>query len=405
LNILIIPSWYPTNKHHLVGMFFREQAALLQQLHEVRVMFGVRHILSRLRWIKKNGFKVYTVHDNQPSTGVIENRFEYITFLKNEKFLINSMIRSYKQILYHMLDEGWKPDIIHAMSSDPAGFVAASLSKEFHIPWIITEHQVFGLSNLSEYRRNLVIDAIKLANVVVAVSQHQLRCIALHGVDREMVVVGNLIDEDVFRFVEPINNRGKFHILAVTYPSSLKGNETLFQSVALMVSRGHTDIELNIIGKQLYSDADISHFHRMAVKYGVSEICRFIPEASREDMPKYYANSDVFVSTSIAETFGVAVREAMAVGRPVVCTASGGVDDDIHDFNGIKVNIGNYSAITDALIAIKTGTWRFNPLDIRNYVVVRYGRQAFLNQMCLIYERAVQNNHTEISVDSHMSEK
>jgi glycosyltransferase involved in cell wall biosynthesis len=149
---------------------------------------------------------------------------------------------------------------------------------------------------------------------------------------------------------------------------------------------------VTVIGNNSFHDisaANTEYFQQLAAKHGVTHVCRFLAHEARENMPKHYADCDVFVSTSVAETFGVAVREAMAVGRPVVCTASGGVDDDLSPANGIKVNIRDYAAVAEALIAIKTGRLRFDSHQVRNSVVSKHGKEAFLNQMTSIYENAL----------------
>lgn len=297
-------------------------------------------------------------------------------------------------MLHNLIAQGRKPDLLHAHCAEFAGIIASSLAREFHIPWVLTEHQVFVLSNYSIERRQLIIEALQTATVLIAVSYHQMRCIMLHGIDRSMQVAGNLINEDIFKYVSPPDKSERFHILTVTYPSPIKDCDTFFKAIALVIARGHTDIQVTIIGNNSFNDlssANSAYFQKLAAHYGIDHLCRFIAHSPREDMPKHYAECDVFVSTSIAETFGVAVREALAVGRPVVCTASGGVDDDVCSDTGVKVSIRDSNSIADAVIAIKTNRIRFDPIKMRNHVVSRYGKSAFLAQMSSIYNTTMKS--------------
>ena len=109
-------------------------------------------------------------------------------------------------------------------------------------------------------------------------------------------------------------------------------------------------------------------------------------------MPKFYAETNVLVSTSIAETFGLTLREAMAVGRPVIATANGGIDDDIFDFNGVKVPIRDYKAVADALISIINGQRSYDAREIREYIVSKYGRKAYLTKMSNLIEKTIENH-------------
>lgn len=394
-RILVIPSWYPTKDNPVVGSFFQEQAGLLQQQFDVRILFGIGRPAAnrRLRWFQKPGgvrmlpLEEGAILDPPPVFG-----FEYEHRAPNDLLVLEAATDAYRQAFRRMLAKGWKPDLLHAQCAEFAGIITATLAREFQIPFVLTEHQVFVLANYPEHRRRLMIEALRTATTLVVVSHHQMRCIVLHGIDRPMTVVGNLINEELFQFAEPRKDPARFRILTVTYPSPLKDCETFFRAVALLLERGHHDIEVTVIGNNSFhniSAANTECFQQLAAQHGVEQVCQFIAHETRENMPKRYAHCDVFVSTSVAETFGVAVREAMAVGRPVVCTASGGVDDDLSPANGIKVNIRDFAAVADALIAIKTNRLQFDPHQVRNSVVSKHGKEAFLNQMTQIYENAI----------------
>lgn len=386
----MIPSWYPTQKF-TVGGFFQKQATLLNQVYDIRVLYGFRTNRSRKKWLFTKGLsQVCSLGEEIKSGGLREFRFEYISWKNDENSKLTSIIDSYKKMTESIIADGWKPDLIHAQCTYPAGIVALKLSQKFSIPWVLHEHQVFALDNHSKFIANLMRKAIKSANLVAVVSQHQLRCLATHKLFPRIMVIGNYINEEIFRLRTPQTNQKPFKILTVMWPNPIKDPETFFRAISRVINKGHFDIQATIIGKKLYSDNDISLFENLAEKYQVSDVCRFIPRVPNEEIANFYAETDIFVSTSVAETFGIAVREAMAVGRPVVCTSSGGVDDDIHDFNGIKVDIYDYEAIADALIAIKTGEKQYDPNRIREFIIEKYGRKSFLEQIKIFYEHALK---------------
>lgn len=398
-RVLVIPSWYPTAANPVAGSQFQEQSALLEQRYDVRVLFGIGHrvgyrsALRQHRWFPRRGLaRVRPMRTDTIAHRPPEVRFEYFHRSADDTAWLSAAIDAYRQMLGRLVAEGWKPDFLHARCAEFAGIVASRLSQDLGVPWVLTEHQMLDLTAYSEYRRRLMIDALRTATMLVAVSNHQLRCIALQGIYRPIAVVGNLVDEEVFGFSEPQRDQDRFRILTVTYPSPIKDCETFFRAIALVLQRGHRDILVTVIGNNSFHDlsgANTKEYERLAVRFGVERACRFIAYVERTAMPKYYAESDVFVSTSIAETFGISVREAMAVGRPVVCTASGGVEDDLSLVNGVKADIGDYEAVAEALIAIKTGRLKFYPAEVRNSVISKHGRQAYLDQMTAVYEDAI----------------
>jgi glycosyltransferase involved in cell wall biosynthesis len=69
------------------------------------------------------------------------------------------------------------------------------------------------------------------------------------------------------------------------------------------------------------------------------------------DMVPWLANMDVVVQTSVAyESFGMALAEALALGRPVVATSVGGMPEVVrHNETGLIVPPGDAAALAEAL--------------------------------------------------------
>lgn len=394
-KILVIPSWYPNKELTAGGSQFREQAEFFQERYDIHVLFGTKSELSSLKWIKQNGLKhASPLSQETTQARLLEYRFEYKSIFNDERHLIGAMIQGYREALEEIIEKGWKPDLIHARCTDPAGIVASHLSKLLNIPWVLSEHQVFALGNHSAHKAKIMKRVIRAADIVTVVSQHQLRSLVAHAIYRPLVVTGNLVDEEKFPLAPPRSIGLPFNILSVMYPSPIKDPETFFTALADLVQKGHKDIQVTIIGKELFSKDNVEPFTKLIRKFDLESYCRVIPFIPNDRLAEYYAAADVFVSTSLAETFGIAVREAMMVGKPVVCTASGGVDDDIHDFNGIKAEIYDREGITNALIKIKTGQVAYDSVQIRDYVLSRYGRAAYLERFSAIFDSLLKKEET-----------
>lgn len=301
------------------------------------------------------------------------------------------MFQAYDVELKQLIDEGWKPDLIHAHCTVNGGIIAAFLSRKYQIPLIISEHQVFLLHIYSKSTRSRIFDALQSAQQVVAVSYHQMRCILMHYISCNPIVIGNYINEGLFS-LKKIQKKEKFQILSITYPDFIKDIETLFKAVAKLIQYGHRDISLTIIGNNSFhnlAEANVDAFKQYAEKYNIVEYCNLISFVDRSELPHYYHNHDVFVSTSIAETFGIAICEALATGTPVVTTGSGGVDDTINSSNGIKVNIRDFEAVAAAIIRIKSGLIKFDPLIVRESIINKFGGTAFKSKLNDLYDETI----------------
>lgn len=70
----------------------------------------------------------------------------------------------------------------------------------------------------------------------------------------------------------------------------------------------------------------------------------------RNDLPALLSNIDILVSTAIHEPFGRTLIEAMAAGKPVVATRSGGPEEIVVDGEcGYLVDAGNDAAIAERI--------------------------------------------------------
>jgi glycosyltransferase involved in cell wall biosynthesis len=62
---------------------------------------------------------------------------------------------------------------------------------------------------------------------------------------------------------------------------------------------------------------------------------RFLPyETSRDRVAAYYQASDVYLHAANADTFPTTILEALSVGRPVVATAVGGIEEQVRSLAG-----------------------------------------------------------------------
>ena len=80
-------------------------------------------------------------------------------------------------------------------------------------------------------------------------------------------------------------------------------------------------------------------------------ILNSVKKVKQKDLINYYHASDVYVSSSVSESFGKVLVEAMVSGLPVVATATTGSQEVIEDgINGFLVPIGDNEALAKKVL-------------------------------------------------------
>ncbi len=123
---------------------------------------------------------------------------------------------------------------------------------------------------------------------------------------------------------------------------------------------------------------------------------RFVFLGYRRDMPRIISALDVYVLPSLWEGLPLALLEAMAIGKPIVCTRVGGNPEVVEDgVNGSVVAPGDAGALAEALCAlIRDAEWR-RQIGERNRADFekRFSESAMTRVHEDLYERLLMERH------------
>lgn len=151
------------------------------------------------------------------------------------------------------------------------------------------------------------------------------------GVRVPISVIPRSVDPSVFDQVEqpdpfaPQARRGG-RLLVVCRHTREKNVERLLRIFARHIAPLSPHASLTLVG----DGPDHDHFRQIAEKLGVAERCFFPGEVSLPDIPAWYRHADLFVYTSLSETYGQVVSEALWCGLPAVAFEDDkGVSDQI----------------------------------------------------------------------------
>jgi glycosyltransferase involved in cell wall biosynthesis len=208
-------------------------------------------------------------------------------------------------------------DLVHAHWL-AAGVVAATLGK----PYVV---QVWGTDvELAKRVPWLARPVLRRARLVIAASSFlAAEARALGARDVRVVPSGVEIPASVGAPEEPP------HVLYVGRLSAEKGVLELVEACA--------GLPLVVVGDG-------------PLRADVPNAVGFVPPA---ELGRWYERAAIVAAPSRREGYGVAAREAMAWGRPVVASAVGGLADAVQDdVTGLLVPPGDVPALRDALSAL-----------------------------------------------------
>jgi glycosyltransferase involved in cell wall biosynthesis len=388
----MIPSWYPSQKSKISGIFIKEQIEAISTNIDNNILvstWGHDEFYISMKKIK-NIFDLILMYN--------KNKNKKITKINNIYEIYNPCISSHPKIpfwlnmLKEKINESFKIassickiDLIHAHVSFPAGFIAFILSQKYGLPFVITEHMgPFPLPSL--IKNGIPIDEIYLAisnaKRVIAVSSFLGAQIKKY-INRNIDIIPNMVNENKFVLCNKLDKK-KFIFLSVGNISEQKGIKDLLYAVKKWMPKN--DIEFWIVGNGPEKNKFIELSKILKIDYCI----KWFGEINRKNIVKLYQECDVFVLPSKYETFGIVYIEALACGKPIIATKCGGPESIINEKNGILIKIGNIIELSEALQYMFKNISKYSEHIIRKEIEEKYSREVVVKQIISLYEEVVK---------------
>jgi len=386
-NIFLIPSWYPNRQYSLWGIFTKEQSLMISESGKARFFVSC--------------IDEYLLEPRKP----LKSFSEFFNYIKDKKFFIKKLNENYIELwskilirtnyfynIYKIRKAHLEKvlsitniDVIHAHVSYPGGYIAYLLSKEFNIPYIITEHMSpFPFESL--IKNSKPIEELKMAvnnaYKVIAVSNHQKKEFLSFGL-KEPILIPNFIDEDEYKIAKRGNNSDRFVFLSVGALNFQKGIDLLIKSIA--ISKLCDKAEFRIVGDgPLYKE-----YKKLAIEMNVDKCIKFLGRLTRDEVKKEFEKCNCFVLPSRHESFGVVYIEALACGKPVIATKCGGPEDIVNNKVGLLIEKENIEELAEALKFMFANHKKYNPEEIRKHFLNNFSKKANVPKYLKIYKEVV----------------
>jgi len=389
LRVLYLPSWYPHPNHPTYAIFLWVQAEALAKWHELLVVpipKGTSLLSSPRNWIDRCKFRrspggFFELYAKGPN---YTPRFPDA----RERTLWRLYCRSFQEATRFF---GGLPDLIHAQVSVEAGYFAARLARKYNRPFVLTEQTARPelLLETPDGRARFLY-AMHAADYVMALSPMARDLLYEAGVQREIDIVPNMIDTDFFR-PGPSVASPPLRLIVVGNLVQRKGIHHLLEAVAELVSTDGLPLQLEVVGKGECRQ----ELECLATSLGIARQVHFHGEKSQVEVRDLLRQCHIYVSSSLTESFGVAVIEAMSVGLPVVVTRSGGPESYVTPAHGAVVEPGSSEELARGIRDVVNRLTEFDPEKQHQFVVDQFSQNVVVREITKRYCLAVEMHAKE----------
>lgn len=413
MHVFVLPSWYPSARQPMAGLFARDQArALALARPDWRVSVGLwghhdgaLNLRSAADCARALAWRLRTPAGWRPGPPplheVLTPRLSWTLAWAGGG--VRGLLSASRRNLALAEARFGPVRLVHAHVGFPAGWIAAQLAAERGLPYVLTEHMSpFPFPALAD-AQGQPLPALRLAferaAATVAVSGALAARLRACGL-RCDAVLPNVVDETRFALSTPA--------AAAAGAAATAPGPVLFTLGALVPQKG-MDVLLRAFAQlppqprpaTLHIGGDgpeRAALQALAEALGVAPRVRFLGALRPEQTPAHFAACDAFVLASRHETFGVVLAEALMSGKPVVATRCGGPEDIVTPANGALVPPEDPAALAAALQRVLADPARHDAAALRADAVARFGLRAVGERLAALCERVAGSGAAGMAV-------
>ncbi len=242
-------------------------------------------------------------------------------------------------------------DVCQIFFAIPSGPIGYYLKKRYALPYVIR----FGGGDIPGFQERFQtiykligpFEKVLWKNAAfLAANSEGLKRMAEEFYDKKPIaVIPNGADCEMFQVKQRVQAAdGCFRILFVSRLIERKGLQFVIPQLSKIQKALKKPIRLTIVGDGPYRDKLL----QLVKEYGADAMTEFVGQKEKSELPRYYADADVFILPSKKEGMPNVVLEAMAGGLPVVMTPCEGSQELVQE-NGFIVSAEEFA---DPLIAL-----------------------------------------------------
>ena len=311
-----------------------------------------------LRWAKSirnynNSLSIFSIH--KPDPRLYEDTPDILIWsidasrelqTKDESNISKLIYLRARKKVKQVIKE-FNPDIVHSHYASSYGLIGALSG--FH-PYLISlwGGDIFSFPNKSVLHKEILKFSLSKADRILSTSR-VMEAEAKKYTDKEVIITPFGIDIERF-YPKKENNFFKPDDIVIGTIKTLEkryGIDYLIKAFKLLRKKfPNKPLKLLIVG----GGTQREFLERMVKELDLENETIFTGYINHDDIQKYHNMLDIYVAMSLEESFGVAILEASACGKPVVVSNVGGLPEVVeHEKTGFVVEKENPEAIASAI--------------------------------------------------------
>ncbi len=298
----------------------------------------------------------------------------------------------------------FKPDIIHLHHPFVLSLPAIMYAAKLKIPKVLTIHTqyeryAYYVSPIphvitNEAIRRIIFNLSDKVDIITTPSQSMKDLIGNYKIKKEVAVIPNAIDIDLFREKDEQEiallrkelqiSPDDIVILYLGRVSLEKNIDKIIKALAIIRDKKIDNFKFIVVG----DGTAVKQLNSLADSLGLTEKVKFVGAIEREKVRYYYQIGDIFSFSSTSETFGMVIIEALASGLPVLAVKAPGAVDIITDgLDGILVEDDVYQFAEQLENLIKNRELRQELSSNALQTVKRYSSDTISDQVLALYKK------------------
>ncbi len=371
LHILFLSGSYPSRICLFNGDHVQKHAEAVTTKHQVTAI----HVISDKNLKKSIEF----------TESIINNVKTIIYYIPITKFKFYYFLKAYKAS-FKNIDAF---DMVHLNVTYPKGLIALYLKWLKKKKYIISEHwtgyQYPRNKSIGFIEKLLTKLIIKNASFICPVSENLQNEMITFGLKGNYIPVPNVVDTTTFF---PIKK--EISLYTIVHISSLKNvqkNITGILNAIKLLSNERTDFVFKIIG-----NGDPQQVQHIINKLQIpKKNIQLKGEKSPQEIARILQESNLYISFSNYETFGIVMTESIACGTPVISTNTGILTElNASEFSTI-IPINDQILLLQTILKYMNSNKIYNTKKMHHLIESNFSINSICNKFSELYFKTLNN--------------